>query len=139
MSAIGTQVANTRSRWQTHTFQMRRHKIAEHILALDHDHEYSEGRGVILEALNAAMIVAHCRPFSGNERQTRPKIPDLPARFLGCLTDQERYVHDVAMNDRHTVVAHSNSEAWDLRPVVLLLGERKILMPWSADARAADS
>jgi hypothetical protein len=38
----------------------------------------------LLEALNCAMIIAYCRPFSGNE-QSDIKILYLPASFLKGL------------------------------------------------------
>jgi hypothetical protein len=34
------------------------------------------------------------------------------------------------------VLAHSDAEAWNLRPMVLVVGEHKILAPWSDDTRA---
>lgn len=109
-------------------------QIASYIL--DEKLHEAEGSRVVLEALNCAMIVAYCRPFSGSDRKTRPKVPDLPARFLGVLNETQLKVHHVAMTDRNTVLAHSDSAAWDLRPVVLALKEHRVLVPWSTDTRA---
>ncbi len=70
---------------------------------------------LLWEALNSAMIIAYCRPFSGNDRRSANKIPDLPLRFLKVLTKREREVHGIAMNNRNTLLAHSDSGAWGMR------------------------
>ena len=70
---------------------------------------------LLWEALNSAMIIAYCRPFSANDRRSVSKIPDLPTRFLKVLTKAEREVHNIAMNNRNTLLAHSDSEAWGMR------------------------
>src|SRR5216683_8320062 len=49
----------------------------------------------LLQGLNCAMIVAYCRPFSGNDRGAAVKIPDLPARFVRALTEEERWLHGI--------------------------------------------
>ena len=90
----------------------------------------------LLEALNCAMIVAYCRPFSGNDRNTDIKIPDLPESFLRDLTANEKEIHEVVLQDRNTVLAHSDSMAHDLQPKVWLIKDRKILMPEKCDTRA---
>jgi hypothetical protein len=90
----------------------------------------------LLEALNCAMIVAYCRPFSGNDRAIDAKIPDLSVSFLRDLSEAEREIHEVVLRDRNTVVAHSDSIAHDLHPKVLVISGERILMPWKADTRA---
>lgn len=111
-------------------------RIATYITSLDAADEKREGRWFLIEALNCAMVVAYCRPFSGNDRGTRPKIPDLPDSFLGVLDSREREVHALALSDRNLVLAHSDSAAWNLRPLALAIGDRRILMPWSSYTRA---
>jgi len=64
------------------------------------------------------MIVAYCRPFSGNDRGAAVKVPDLPARFLGVLTEEERELHGIIMEDRNSRLAPSDSEAWAMEPLV---------------------
>jgi len=92
--------------------------------------------------LNCAMVVAYCRPFSGNDRRTTrstaPRIPDLPSRFLASLTSEEKRIHELALRDRNTVLAHSDSEAWGLQPffVVDPVSGRKLLHPSHYDVRA---
>ncbi len=95
--------------------------IAHYILG-DRLHERLCDRGpgdrFLLQGLNCAMIVAYCRPFSGNDRGAAVKIPDLPARFLRVLTEEERWLHGIVMEDRDARLAHSDSEAWEMEPVV---------------------
>lgn len=89
-----------------------------------------------MEALNAAMVVAYSRPFSGNDRHTRPQGPRSAAAFLARLNDAERLLHEAALSDRNTVVAHSDAEARNYQPVVVAAGENRILLPWSSYTRA---
>jgi hypothetical protein len=46
--------------------------------------KYAEEGYVILEALNCSMIVAYCRPFSGNDAGAKRKFTTFPAVFYGC-------------------------------------------------------
>jgi len=68
----------------------------------------------ILRALNMAACVSYCRPFSGNDRSTEPKISDLPQRFVRELDSEERKLHDHLLELRDTSYVHSDSAAWDL-------------------------
>jgi hypothetical protein len=102
------------------------HYIASYILA-EKLHDSEDRR--LLEALNCAMIVAYCRPFSGNDRIIDIKIPNLPASFLRDLSDDEREIHEVVLHDRNTVLAHSDSIAHDLQPKVWGIKDQKILIP----------
>ena len=72
-----------------------------------------------LQALNCAMIVAYCRPFSGNDLKTKSSIPDLPTSFLKDFSREEREFHDYIIQLRNTVWCHSDSLPIDLEPVVL--------------------
>lgn len=92
---------------------------------------------LLLQALNCAMIVAYCRPFSGNDRRGARRVPDLPAGFVKALTAEERELHAVAMQDRNALLAHSDSDAWNLRPFFMeTVPGRKFLVPLHSDARA---
>lgn len=92
---------------------------------------------LLWQALNCAMVVSYCRPFSGNDRRAAVRVPDLPGRFLRALSREEREVHAVALQDRNTMLAHSDSEAWDLRPFFLEgAAGRKTLVPLHSDTRA---
>ena len=92
---------------------------------------------LLWEALNCAMVVAYCRPFEGNDRRSAKRIPDLPKRFLESFGAKEKELHFTAMEDRNTLLAHSDSNAWNLR---LFFWEstsgRKVFVPLSDDVRA---
>lgn len=100
--------------------------IAELILGQNLHEEYPRENRILLEALNSAMIVAYCRPFSGN----RGEVPDLPERFIRDLSDEEREIHEVAMDDRNRVLAHSDGGAWEITPGYLELHGHDLLLPY---------
>jgi hypothetical protein len=111
------------------------HHISSHMLQINVHERYQENQ-IVLQALNCAMIVAYCRPFSGNDPFKDRKIPDLPGRFLKIFTEEERKLHEVVMSDRNTVLAHSDSSAWEIEPVVVRLRGRGLLFPQHKDVRA---
>lgn len=102
--------------------------IAHHILTTDLHEKYPRDR-FVLQGLNCGMIVAYCRPFSGNDQGAVVKIPDLPPRILGALTPEEREIHAVVVEDRNTALAHSDSRAWEPRPTIQRVRGRDILIP----------
>jgi hypothetical protein len=92
---------------------------------------------LLCEALNSAMIVAYCRPFSGNDRGRSDTLRSLPARFLNGLSTEELEVHQTALSDRNRLLAHSDSEAWNMRPFFFKSGSAKpMLLPLHRDVRA---
>ncbi len=99
------------------------------ILEMKLHEKYPRENRILLEALNLAMIIAYCRPFSGNDAGGAFRVPDLPGRFLKDLSAEEREIHDVAMEDRNSVLAHSDSEAWQMTPHYVKLPSREILVP----------
>lgn len=92
---------------------------ADYILDNKLHEQYPDESYVTLPALNCSMIMAYCRPFSGNDARGQSKVPDLPARFLSVLNEEERRIHEVAMTDRGKVLAHSDSDARNPEPVVM--------------------
>lgn len=112
-----------------------RHKFQEKVERLRGQRRYRIK--LLWQALNCAMVIAYCRPFSGNDRRSARHIPDLPPRFLKSLTHAERELHRTAIEERNTLFAHSDSEAWNLRPHLLETSPgSKILVPLHSDARA---
>lgn len=89
-----------------------------------HD-KYPSDSYVILEALSCSMIVAYCRPFSGNDRS----VPDLPGRLLKCLNADERNIHDQVIYDRNKLLAHSDADALRVEPVMWHLDGRAMVVP----------
>jgi hypothetical protein len=105
-------------------------KLASSYILTESLHQKYPERGyVVLDALNCSMIVAYCRPFSGNDSGVTNSAPDLPGRLLRVLTDAERAIHEVVMRDRNTVLAHSDSEALNLEPVVWHVAGRALVLP----------
>jgi hypothetical protein len=95
--------------------------LAEHLHAKYPDESY-----VTLPALNASMILAYCRPFSGNAK----RLPDLPGRFLRVLSEAEREIHETVLFDRNRLLAHSDAEALNPEPVRLRIADdREVLVP----------
>lgn len=88
---------------------------------------YPESSYVILEALNCSMIVAYCRPFSGNGGF----VPDLPGRLLRVLNPDERAIHVAVMQDRNKVLAHSDDDALQVEPVVWSAAGQDLVIPIS--------
>ncbi len=109
------------------------HYIASYILA-EELHDLEDRR--LLEALNCAMIIAYCRPFSRSDRSADTKVPSLSISFLKGLPEDEREIHEVVMTDRNTILAHSDSSAAKLQPEVWRIKDIKILVPWKSDTRA---
>ena len=92
---------------------------------------------LLWQALNCAMVVSYCRPFSGNDPRAVRRIPDLPRRFLHVLSPDEKELHRLAMQDRNTMLAHSDSETWDLRTFFMETeAGRKVLLPVHNDTGA---
>jgi len=92
---------------------------------------------LLWQALNCAMVVSYCRPFSRNDRRAAVPVPDLPRRFVRALSREEKELHAVAMQDRNTMLAHSDSDAWNLRPFFMEAAPgRKMLVPLHNDTRA---
>jgi hypothetical protein len=91
----------------------------------------------LLQGLNTGMIVAYCRPFSNNERGGDTTVPRLPKRFTDVLTKDDLRLHDEVREDRNTVLAHSDSAPWDMRPRIVRLGDfRDVLLPLHNDVHA---
>ena len=92
---------------------------------------------LLWEALNSAMIVAYCRPFSGNDPGPTDTLGNLPGRFLKGLSAEELEVHQTALNDRNQLLAHSDSEAWNMRPFFFKgASGSPLLVPLHSDVRA---
>lgn len=102
--------------------------IGDYIVSENLHDRYPRDR-FLLQGLNCAMIVAYCRPFSGNDRGAAVKIPKLPPSILQALTPEEYEIHRAAMEDRNTVLAHSDSRAWEPRPQLHRFRGRDILVP----------
>ena len=118
--------------------------IAHYYLEGDYEldrEEWADGdyyqRRVMGEAMNCAMIIAYARPFSGNDKAALEKIPDLPSRYVRSLDERGRQVHELIIKDQNSRMAHSDSDAWEMIPQVLELGEgRELIAPVHNDTLA---
>jgi hypothetical protein len=111
--------------------------IAEHTLDEELHAKYPGQIAPLLQALNCSMIMAYCRPFSGNAGARGTSIPDLPARFLKLLSPEEKEVHEIVLFDRNKYMAHTDAEAAALEPVrVQFEGQKELLMPLVEDRLA---
>lgn len=102
--------------------------IAHHIVASDLNQRYPQDR-FVLQGLNCGMVVAYCRPFSGNDQEVETKIPSLSPRLLRVLSPEERELHSTLMEERNTILAHSDSRAWEPQPYYIRIGSRDTLIP----------
>ena len=110
-------------------------RITDHILGSNLYSDPAKDR-FLLPALNCAGIIAYCRPFSGNNPGEMPKVHDLSARFLRVLTKDEMVVHEVVMQDRNTVLAHSDPGAWGMDLQIVKNPSGDFLLPHHNDVHA---
>lgn len=102
---------------------------SSYILNAQLHEKYPEESYIILEALNCSMIVAYCRPFSGNSSRAAGGVPDVPNRLLRVLSPSEKEIHEVVMQDRNKVLAHSDNEALQVEPVIWQVAGRDMVLP----------
>lgn len=91
---------------------------------------------VLWEALNCAMIVAYCRPFVSGKRRRSTYGSPLPGHFLKDLSQKERSLHGIVLEERNRLLAHSDVEARGYAPEVWTIDDEQIVTPWSRDVRA---
>jgi hypothetical protein len=72
-------------------------------------HEIDER--LVLEGLQAAMVVAYGRCFSGDGGNVTEALPTVPERFLKALSPDLRAIHKRLLVLRHQEFAHSDSDA----------------------------
>ncbi|MCA9470384.1 MAG: hypothetical protein KC643_33730 [Nitrospira sp.] len=92
-----------------------------------------ENRHLVI-ALNMAAIIAYARPFvdsKGNLAHNR-----LSGKALRILNEEELKVHKVVLEDRHTMMAHSDADANYSIPIVVETNGRKVLIPKNASPYA---
>src|SRR5881394_1195503 len=102
--------------------------IARYIVASELNKRYPQDR-FALQGLNCGMVVAYCRPFSGNDQGLETKIPRLPLRTLQVLTPEERELHGTLLEERNTILAHSDSRAWEPQAYYMRVGTHVTLIP----------
>ncbi len=92
-----------------------------------------ENRQLVI-ALNMAAIIAYARPFLDSKGELAHNR--LPGKVVKILSAEEREVHDVALNDRNTMMAHSDADANLSIPLVTEIGNRSVVIPKNASPYA---
>ena len=110
------------------------HEIASLLLDRDLYPNYPRENRQLVIALNMAAVVAYSRPFlnSGSEL-AHNRLPD---RILRGFTTEELKLHEVVLNDRNTMMAHSDADANVSIPVVIETDRGPIVIPKNASAYA---
>lgn len=106
------------------------HEIASLLLDGNLYRNYPRENRHILIALNMAAIVAYSRPFLDSKGELA--YNRLPGKVLKKLNPKEIEVHQAVLNDRNTMMAHSDADANISIPLVMETNDRKIVIPQNA-------
>lgn len=109
-------------------------EIAELLLEGDLYKNYPRENRQLVIALNMAAIIAYARPFVDSKGKLAHNR--LSGKVLRILNEGERKVHNVVLEDRNTMMAHSDADANISIPLVLEMDGRKILYPKNASPYA---
>lgn len=88
-----------------------------------------DGNFLVLSALTNAMILSYCKPFSGNDSRNQIKVPDLPNTAIKILSPDELSLHKLLIQLRNQLIAHSDSQAIDMKFTVHIYGSFQMLQP----------
>ncbi len=103
--------------------------------------EFDRNR-LMISSMNCAMIISYCRPFSGNDSRNSHKVPDLGKKALREFSSSELTLHNSIMEKRNTLLAHSDSDAINLKFIRREFGSHMMLQPtrnWSMAPLPEDS
>jgi hypothetical protein len=103
------------------------HEIASLLLGGDFYKDYPTNNRHLVIALNMAAIVSYSRPFLDSKGELAHNR--LPAKVLKQLNAKEMEVHHIVLNDRHTMMAHSDPDANISIPLVIEITGQSILYP----------
>lgn len=110
------------------------HEIASLLLEGDLYRNYPRENRHLVIALNMAAIVAYSRPFLDSKGKLAHNR--LPGKVLHQLNSKEMEVHQAVLNDRNTMMAHSDADANISIPLVMETDDRKIVVPKNASLYA---
>lgn len=86
------------------------------ILSLDFDIEKEDQDSrLIRQALDIALIVSYCRPFTLFRNKEGKRESRLPESLLAVLSAEERRIHKSLLNRRNQEYAHSDSSQITVR------------------------
>ena len=106
------------------------HEIASLLLEGDFYRNYPRENCHLVTALNMAAIVAYSRPFLDGKGELAHNR--LPGKILKQLNSKEMEIHRTVLNDRNTMMAHSDADANISIPLVIETDDRKIVIPKNA-------
>jgi hypothetical protein len=110
------------------------HEIASLLVSGDYYAEYPGKNRTLVIALNMAAIVAYSRPFLDSRGElAHNRLPD---RALEILNAKEKDIHNTVLNDRHTIMAHSDADANEVIPLVIEVDGKDIVYPRNASPYA---
>lgn len=110
------------------------HEIASLLLEGDLYRNYPRENRHLVIALNMAAIVAYSRPFLDSKGELAHNR--LPGKVLQQMNSKEMEVHQAVLNDRNTMMAHSDADANISIPLVMETDDRKIVVPKNASPYA---
>lgn len=110
------------------------HEIATLLVDGNFYRDYPRENRHLVLALNMAAVVSYARPFldSGGELAHNR----LPGRILRKLTAEEMALHQTVIEDRNTMMAHSDADANLSIPLVMETDRGPIVVPKNASAYA---
>jgi hypothetical protein len=110
------------------------HEIASLLLDGDLYRNYPKENRHLVIALNMAAVVAYSRPFlnSGSDLAHNR----LPSRVLRILNAEELALHETVIEDRNTMMAHSDADANVAIPLVMETDRGPVVIPKNASAYA---
>jgi hypothetical protein len=110
------------------------HEIASLLLDGDLYRNYPKENRNLVIALNMAAVVAYSRPFlnSGSDLADNR----LPGRVLRILNAEELALHETVIEDRNTMMAHSDADANVAIPLVMETDRGPVVIPKNASAYA---
>ncbi|MDP2590830.1 hypothetical protein [Vibrio splendidus] len=88
-----------------------------------------EGNFLVLSVLTNAMILSYCKPFSGNDSRNKIRVPDLSNTALKVLSPDELSLHKFLIQLRNQLIAHSDSQAIEMKFSVHTYGSFQMLQP----------
>ena len=110
------------------------HEIASLLVAGDLYRDYPRQNRHLVIALNMAAIVAYARPFLNSGSDLAHSR--LPGRVLRSLNAEELALHKAVLEDRNTIMAHSDADANVAIPLVMETDRGPMVIPKNASPYA---
>ena len=79
--------------------------------------------------MSNSFILSYCRPFSGNDSRNKIKVSGLPRSALKVLSPEEVCLHNRLLQYRNQIIAHSDSQAVDMKYIIHNYEGLEVLQP----------